>query len=155
MNVASEYGADVIYDTTNKEWDCCQSAPGVLDCSNPSNFTVQAPGPDNLAIVKQLNTAVPSVLTTAIGPISSAQSEISSSSTIASSSASTTHTSPTSSSSASSSKTAASQTGAGSATASPTRDSSSGGLSGGAKAGIAVGVVVGVLLIIATIYFLW
>ena len=53
-------------------WNCCVSTSESLDCQNPSNFTVDAPAPESLSTIKQINTPVPSPAElTPIGSITS------------------------------------------------------------------------------------
>jgi hypothetical protein len=144
----SEYGADIIYDSANSHWDCCVSTQDTLNCQQPSNFVVDAPSPDNLVVVKQLNTPIPSMtLTTGIGAISSAGATLSSQSTSSSSSTSTPSTT--------SATTTASQAGETiTSSSTPSASKSNNGLSGGAIAGIVVGCIVGAALIALGALFL-
>lgn len=155
---ASEYGADIIYDTTNDGWDCCVSSEGVLDCQDPSNFTVAAPAPANMVVVMQLNTPVPSeILTTGIGEISSAESIATTSSQALTTSATISVSTVPSTSQAPiyATPTSTRSTTATAAASSGTATKTQAGMNGGAKAGIAVGCVLAALLIVSIAILLY
>ncbi|KAH9829774.1 hypothetical protein Tdes44962_MAKER02252 [Teratosphaeria destructans] len=150
----SEYGADIVYDSTSGHWDCCRSTEDSLNCQEPSDMGIDAPSPNNLVVIKQLTQAVPSTaLTTGIGMISSVASIISETTSI--SSASTSASLSASITSASTATTTASTADDSASSSSTPSTHASGALSAGAQAGITVGVIIATMLAALSAVLFW
>nr|POE90056.1 hypothetical protein CFP56_20523 [Quercus suber] len=133
VTTASEFDGTIIYDTNNAHWDCCSSTEDSLNCQQPSDFIVNAPAPEQLILLRNLSTPVPSpALTTGIGAISATGA-------FSTASATTSKSQPSSTTKATPSSTA-------------TPQSTTTGLSGGTIAGIASSVILAIALLVVLVF---
>ncbi|KAL8866449.1 MAG: hypothetical protein Q9174_006297, partial [Haloplaca sp. 1 TL-2023] len=119
-------GNDIVYDQSTGLWACCYS-DDYVDCKVPTDYTFQAPAPEDLRrLVSSSSTSSSAAATSA--------SVISPSSLPSTSSASLPPLT---------------------AEPSPVASNDNNSLGSGAKAGIGVGVALAVLLLIAALFFVW
>ena len=118
--------SNVVYDQDSHLWACCYS-DDYVDCKTPTEFTFQAPAPQDLKRVVSSSSPSPSAAANSISVISY----------------------PTSSSSSSNSLSPLGDD------PSPVGSRENDSLGSGAKAGIGVGVAVAALLLIAALLLFW
>ena len=143
---------DVVYNSTTNLWACCgNDSDGTPRCSDPTNYTFEAPSPQSLlaqtvAFVTLSSASASSSSTSISSDLASADTSITPSSLSATVSAlSASYATPTS------------QLQSSTSTNNKPLPNDSEGLSPGAKAGIGIGAAAGALILLAALYlaFRW